>query len=314
MNRLLIALIMGIVIVLVLPYLYIPSTIRKSMLAIIPANQKTAQTFLLDDSRWEAWWPASNTATPDSVAGTYYYNGHSFKAGKKYLSGVDLVTDYNTDSLKSVWNIIPMGMDSVKILWEYELETSNNPIKRMGQRRDTRQLQMDMAVILQQLASFLSDEQNTYGIKVDRTTVTDTLLVTTKATFAHEPDAAAVYGLINQLQQYVTKAGATATNPPMLNRRKIDSTHTEVMVALPVNKALKSSGNIVFKNMVRGNLLTTEVQGGPGTVNNALRQLENYLVDHSYESPAMHFESLVTDRIQQADTSKWVTRIYYPVF
>lgn len=314
MNRLLIALIMAIVIVLVLPYLYIPSTIRKTMLAIIPANQKTAQAFLLADNRWGEWWPASSTPTPDSVAGTYYYNGHSFKAGKKYLSGVDLVTDYNTDSLKSVWNIIPIGMDSVKILWEFELETSNNPIKRMGQRRNTRQLQMDMAVILQQLASFLSDEQNTYGIKVDRTTVTDTLLVTTKATFAHEPDAATVYGLINQLQQYVSKTGATVTNSPMLNKRIIDSTHTEVMVALPVNKELKSSGNIVFKRMTRGYLLATEVQGGPGRVNNAIQQLENYLMDHNYGSPAIHFESLITDRIQQADTSKWVTRIYYPVF
>lgn len=314
MNRLLIALIMGIVIVLVLPYLYIPSTIRKSMLAIIPANQKTAQTFLQDDSRWAAWWPANNTATPDSVAGSYYFNGHSFRSGKKYMSGLDLITDYNTDPTKCLWTIIPIGTDSVKILWEYELETSNNPIKRMRQRRNTRQLQMDMAVILQQLASFLSDENSTYGIKVNKTTVTDTLLVTTKATFNNEPDAASVYGLINQLQQYVTKAGATATNPPMLNRRKIDSAHTEVMLALPVNKELKSSGNIVFKRMVRGKLLTTEVQGGPGTVNNALRLLENYLVDHRYESPAMHFESLVTDRIQQADTSKWVTRIYYPVF
>jgi len=314
MNRLLIALTMGIVIVLVLPYLYIPSTIRKSMLAIIPANQKAAQTFLLGDNQWGAWWPASSTATPDSVAGTYYYNGHSFKAGKKYLSGLDLVTDYNSDPTKCVWTIIPMGKDSVKILWEYELEASNNPIKRMGQRSHTRQLQIDMAVILQQLASFLSDEQNTYGIKVSRTMVTDTLLLTTKATLNHEPDAGSIYELIHQLQQYVAKAGASVTNPPILNRRKIDSTHTEVMVALPINKELKSSGNIVFKNMVRGNLLTTEVKGGPGTVNNALRQLENYLVDHRYESPAMYFESLVTDRIQQADTSKWITRIYYPVF
>lgn len=314
MNRLLIALIMGIVIVLVLPYLYIPSTVRKSMLAIIPANQKAAQSFLLNENRWGAWWPASSTATPDSVAGAYYYNGHSFKAGKKYLSGLDLITDYNTDPTKCLWTIIPMGKDSIKIVWEYELETSNNPIKRMRQRSNTRQLQIDMAVILQQLASFLSDEQNTYGIKVTRTTVTDTLLLTTKATLNHEPDAASVYGLINQLQQYATQEGATVTNAPMLNRRKIDSTHTEIMVALPINKTLKSSGNIAFKNMVRGNLLTTEVQGGPGTVKNALFQLENYLVDHRYESPAIHFESLVTDRIQQADTSKWVTRIYYPVF
>ncbi len=64
-----------------------------------------------------------------------------------------------------------------------------------------------MAVILQQLASFPGDEQNTYGIKVTRTTVTDTLLLTTKATLNHEPDAASVYGLINQLQQYATQEG-----------------------------------------------------------------------------------------------------------
>lgn len=312
MNRLLIALVLGIVLFLVLPYFYVPSIIRKRLMAVVPIHETISKNALLYEDRWREWWPADSSIAPRGD--TLYYRGHAFRIGNKYVSGLDIYSDHNGDSTKARLLITPLGKDSTGIAWEYDQPTSLNPIKRIMQDRRAKALQTDMIFILQQMAYFLSDEQKIYHIKVNRTTVTDTLLVTTKATLPHAPKPADVYRLVDQLQQYITQAGATATNVPMLHQKKIDSSHVEIIVALPVNKVLNNAGAIAFKRMVPGNILVTEVKGGPGTVKNAFYQLEKYLTDHHYDSPAIPFESLITHRLQEPDTSKWVTRIYYPVF
>ena len=100
-----------------------------------------------------------------------------------------------------------------------------------------------------------------------------------------------------------------------MNITKADSFRYQIMVAIPINKSLKSEGDIFIRRMLyNGNLLMTEVRGGRNTINNALVQLTNYVRDHQYTSPAIPYESPVTDRIAEPDTTRWVTRIYYPIF
>jgi len=66
--------------------------------------------------------------------------------------------------------------------------------------------------------------------------------------------------------------------------------------------------------MIRGNILVAEIKGGIYSVNEAERQLVNYANDYKKISPAIPFQSLVTNRQLEPDTSKWVTRLYYPIF
>ncbi len=316
MKRILTGIIPGIVILLALPYLFIPSTIHQSIYAITHTTEKAAQRALLDESKWVNWWPTDSTATQQAPNSSsyFYFKGQAFRLSQQFMSGIEITSSDNADSIKSLLTIIPSGKDTVKLAWEYQEKASLNPFTRIGQNNKAKRLKKDMGYLIQQLAVFLSDDKNTYGITVSRTTVTDSFLVATKAVLKHEPDVADIYELIDQLHRYATASGAQATNPPMLNKRRIDSIQVEVMVALPVNKALNSTGTIFYRQLLAGKLLVTEVQGGPARVREAFRQLENYLVERRYESPAIPFESLVTNRQQQTDTTAWVTRIYYPVF
>jgi len=65
--------------------------------------------------------------------------------------------------------------------------------------------------------------------------------------------------------------------------------------------------------LVPGKYLTTEVTGGPGSVAAALSGLKDYIRDYQRTIMAIPFQSLVTDRMQVTDTTRWVTRIYYPI-
>lgn len=314
MNRLVIALIMGLLIFLIVPYLYIPSIIRKSMMAIAPAPPAAAQVALLDESHWKNWWPYYEADSSQSSNGTFFYNGHPFRAGKKFVSGIELISDHAGDSTKGLLLFIPHGRDSVRITWELMVKSSMNPITRILQNKRSKQLQKDMGVILQKIATYVSQSENIYGIKVAHRKLSDSLLLMTRTNLPQDPTLANVYRLVDQLQAYAVKTGATAVNAPMLHVRQADRNEVEVMVALPINKVVNSAGPIEFKRMFPGNILITEVQGGPYTINKAFQQLQQYAYDNQYTSPAIPFESLVTDRSKESDTTKWVTRIYYPVF
>lgn len=66
--------------------------------------------------------------------------------------------------------------------------------------------------------------------------------------------------------------------------------------------------------MIPGKILSAEIRGGTYTSKESIKRLELYMDDHKLTSPAIPFESLVTDRSKEADTARWVTKLYYPIY
>lgn len=170
-----------------------------------------------------------------------------------------------------------------------------------------------MHEILSLLQGFLKIE-HVYGLNIQRTRVTDSLLVTTKITGQKYPATEEYYDLIKKLQNYMAANEAAPVNYPMLNIAEIDSNNFVTTVAIPVNKVLPDKGAILFKRMFSGNILTAEVKGGVFVIEEGFKQLNHYISDYQLVSPAIPFQSLVTDRLMETDTSKWITKLYYPVF
>jgi hypothetical protein len=85
-------------------------------------------------------------------------------------------------------------------------------------------------------------------------------------------------------------------------------------VAIPINKRLPDKGPFFQRHMVPGKFLFTTIQGGPGTIQHTFKQLQLYVEDFRRTAMAIPFQLLVTDRMGDPDTSKWITHIYVPVF
>jgi hypothetical protein len=100
----------------------------------------------------------------------------------------------------------------------------------------------------------------------------------------------------------------------MLNVSTSDSATFNCMVALPINKKVEGNGAIFFVRMVPGRFLTSEVKGGPYTIASAHRMMDQYFKDFNRVTMGIPFEYLVTDRLKETDTTKWITRIYGPVY
>ena len=68
-----------------------------------------------------------------------------------------------------------------------------------------------------------------------------------------------------------------------------------------------------FKRMVKGWILVSDIKGGPARINQAIIEMRNFVNDYSKIPIALPFESMVTDRMAEPDTSKWTTRLYFPI-
>jgi hypothetical protein len=164
------------------------------------------------------------------------------------------------------------------------------------------------------MSGFGASTANLYGLDIRRELVKDSALISISDSSIGYPSSEKIYSIVDQLRQYIQKQGAVASDSAMLFTYTKDNLHYQVKVALPTSRRLPSKGKIEYRWMLGGgNILVTDVKGGPQTIDSAFAIVENYVQDHQLVAPAIAFYSLITNRLAEKDSTKWITRIYYPV-
>lgn len=308
MKKWLIVLFILIGLFLLTAYIIIPSKLTVSSVTLLKANPHAAYRSLITDSNWEKLFGKK------VAYNTFEDNNTIVKVNKKLLEGVEVLIREKDSSLSSVIELLPMGYDSCGIKWTTTIHNDSNPFKKIDKYFTARAIKKSMTGTLDNMKGFFEKEENVYGINVKQSIVRDTLLIATKSNFKRNPSTKDIYGLINVLENYAKQNTAEETAAPMLNIKMIDSSNFEAMVALPVNKFLNDHETILHKEMVAGNILVTEVKGGPYTISKGFKSLDDYVKDRDLQSPAIPFQSLITNRLNEPDTTKWITKIYYPIY
>lgn len=312
MQKLIVGLFILLLLAVALIYLFIPGKLPLSTTVNVKATPDGALRLLLHRGQWRHWWPG--TVTTENGRTVLRYNGGEYRVVQDRFNGLDFAVQKGKNTLSTTMLFVAPAKDSLILGWQGELPTGSVPWQRWQRYRQGKDLEKDMAAVLQRFASFASKPENIYGRIIRQTKVKDTALVASRRTTVAYPTTEDIYGLVHKLRRYVQERGAKETGYPMLHVRRLSDTQYETMVALPVNRRLPQTETFLQKRMVPGNILVTEVRGGPAAVREAFAQLEQYVSDYRRQSPAMPFESLVTDRLQESDTTKWITRLYYPVF
>ena len=291
-------------------YIFIPSTITVSEVRYIKTFRAAAAKLLTNEEKMSQCFQAV-AVKKDSV---FIYKGFTFSVSKIIFNGT--VIDIASDAINVQSNLIPLELtkDSSSLYWVAAINAGSNPFDRIKYYYAAKKLKTSMAGILDEMKTYLEHPLNIYGIEVKEIQLKDSLLISTKSSSNTEPNVDEIYRQIKKLQDYAASQNATATNSPMLNVQQIDPTHFEFMVGLPVNKPIPETQDIHIKMMPPGgNMFIAEIKGGPNTIKHSLKQMEIYREDAKRTSPAIPFQLLITNRAAEPDTSKWITRLYYPV-
>ena len=314
MKKWLIAFIIFFLLVTALLYLFIPNVVSLNRSTSVKANAEGLYRSLTID-KWKNWWPeTNNTHTTVSLGHNLYLSGNTYTIDDRIINPLFISISGNKISAKTLLHIIPLKIDSVKLAWTGSVATSGNPLVRIQRYFRLKKIESDIEKILEQMNLYFSKNENIYDLHIKQESVVDSILISTFAISSSYPTIPFIYELINQLNHYARSNSATATGNPMLNITTKDSINFLTRVAIPVNKRLKDSGNISYKRMLGGGkILVTEIKGGPHSIKEGFTKMEYYVNDYKHLAPAIPFQSLVTDRMKEPDTIKWITKIFWPV-
>lgn len=312
MKRWIAIILILLMIVLVCIYVFVPNRISISKTCFVKANREGLMRKLYNEKQWQLWWPGG--INQGNAQKNFVYKSSSFTIDKLTIGSVLISISYNDTATASALNLVPKNTDTTQIFWTSELPASYNPLKRLQLFFAAKKIASNMDSILGKIQLHFSKIENVYDYKINRGFVTDSFLVSTYAMSNGYPTVDFTYNLIDKLEKYISNNNAKESGFPMLNVSTVDSIHYLTRVGIPVDRMIPSSKEITFKRMpAGGNMLIADVRGGTSTMNSALQQVQNFISDYHESAPAIPFFSLITDRRKEIDSSKWLTKIYYPV-
>ncbi|MEO7311725.1 MAG: hypothetical protein ABIX01_15080 [Chitinophagaceae bacterium] len=318
MKKWLLVLLVIILGVVIASFAFIPSVIKLSRIEKVAANSEEVYRYFTDAQLRQKWLASSNAApaaasiTPACQA--FVFKGDSFYVTAVHVPSVTVMIGNEKEKTSSKVLMIPAGNDSTIIIWEAEINAGSNPVGRIANYVKASAIKEHVTEILNVYSRFISVPQNVYNFPIVESKVVDTLLLTTRKIFPSNPSPAQIFAIADAQKKYAADNGAALTNAPMLNMTILDSSHFQCTVAQPVSKALPVSGDIYMSRMIPGKILVQTVNGGPETIKYAFSRLSDYFRQHRHVSPALPFESMITNRSTETDTSKWMTKIFYPIF
>ena len=294
-------------------YFFIPRKIVITRAVNANANQAGVFRFLSEEKNWKRWWPGEITESNDSTA-MFEAGGYCFTKTGTHFNSFDFSIKKDKQTFNSLLQLFSINISNVKIVWSATINTGLNPFNRIGAYFDVKKLGQSLDSILVSMKSQISNVQDVYGFDIKEEKVKIEFMISTKRTFDHYPNTENIYEMLNQVKKYITNLQAKKEDYPMLHVTMIDSFNYLAQVAIPIDRQLPDSGIFTSKRMLKnGNILVVQVSGGSNKIDSAMKQMDLYISDHQYNNVAIPYQSIITDRTQETDTSKWVTKIYFPI-
>lgn len=294
-------------------YIFIPNNIKISKNIRVKSGNNLIFKFFQNPNSRSRWWPDKHHNNA-KINSTNSFKKATFMIGSGYLEFIPIKVIINNLELPTSLTLVSISVDSTVIQWETSIQTSYNPIKRLLQYNQAVELHANFTELLHIFKIFIENDLKVYGLAIRFGNVTNPILLTTKFRSSSYPSSQMIYNSINLLKATIKTKGVIQTDSPMLNISTQTATHYEIQTAIPINKEFQITGHQIIKRMVLGRVLETRVVGGPHRLTNAMQELENFLQDNRLVSPAIPYQSLVTNRLVVRDSSKWVTQIFYPIY
>ena len=288
----------------------IPNPLAIAAVVKIQSPISTVDNFTTNAINWQRWWPGTYQNN------IYTYHSKQYRLGYTKAFGATVLVQEANDSFISQLNVLPAADTSIAVEWTTSLPASLNPFTRIQQYNRAVGIKKDLQTLLDSLAGFGSSLKRFYGIDIQAVRFTNPYMITTIAAFTHYPTVNEMYTTLQVLRNYARDKLTPVADSPMVNIERTINNRFWLRAALPVTSELPAyaSASIQSNKMVLGNSLVATVTGGRYRVEEAMEQMQQYISDKQLTVPAIPFQLLITNRQQQPDSSKWVTKLFYPVY
>lgn len=283
-------------------YIFIPHELDISVAETVKCNSSSAFRGMQDETSWKKLWPQAR-------AGQYTY-----RLGGKAYPELEIRLDGRGISFPGRVSVAPIDrQDSSILLWKSGVVTGYNPWRKLVTWREARSVRAVMEATMDSLRSFLEKKENIYGMDIREFMSNDSVVVVVEKDMPSYPPTGSIYGVIHAIRAFIVKEGIREVNYPMLNVKREENGQYHCMIAIPVDRRTMGEGEFGFRRFVPWKMVGGEVRGGAGRAEAAMGQLMLYVSDRQYTLMAIPFQSLVTERDTEKDSSLWRTRVAVPI-
>lgn len=291
---------------LLLLLMLLPAKRQHKEITNIVCSPDAVTRLMVSTKQWKKWWPGEQKN--DS---TFIFQNKAYTVKTILLNGFYAVSTDQTSAIEL--GFVPAVNNQTQLTIITTQLISYNPITRISQLVQQANKKTAKAFSAH-CQSFFSSTRNIYGYTIERTKVSLLNWMSAKQVFTQYPSTEQTYQVIAGLENYIQAQKGKIIGAPIIHIRALNATQFELMTALPVTEPVTPNKEYTVKQMVPGFMLVGSVQGGYATVVEAEKSMEYYVRDYKKQSPAIPFQTLITDRRKEADTSKWITQLNYPVF
>ena len=305
-----------IIVLLISIYVFIPAELTVTKVAVVNCSPEAAYRTLSSINDGKKWWSDSSnngTFTANGSKSYFTLNKDTFQITSKLHSTFEIVIKSDAEVRKTVLHILPISFDTVALQWKTSFFAGINPLTRIRHYQQAVALKNKMTRIINNMVSFLQNKDKVYGVSIQKVSTKDTFLVATKTTLTTYPTTDQIYTLIEKLQTYLYRMEAQQTGSPMVNVTPEGPNQFTLMVAIPTDRAISGNNEIFYRRMVPGFFLTAEVTGGVKRIEEAVADIKLYMNDYKKTAMAIPFQSITTDRKREPDSTKWKTKLYFPI-
>ena len=292
-------------------FIFIPSKIAISKVTTAKITIMGATRFLSHEDKWEKWWRDEDGKSHEPGK-PFIYRGARFHLTNHENNAIGIEIEKGDLKLNSVLSLASLKVDSIIMIWECRISAGNNPFDRLKKYHAAFEFKDNMAAILQNFNKFMAIPQNIYGLNIIGQSTNDTMLLSARYKSRNSPSTAEIYGYLHRVEENINKQKATVTGFPMLHITRLPDSSYETQVALPTSRWLKENGEFFTRRMPRGYFIVADIQGGPYAIKQAVEQMNNYISDYNKTVMAISIQYLITNRLKETDTSKWITRLCVP--
>jgi hypothetical protein len=293
-------------------YFFIPAKIVITNISSAEATITGEFRYISQKENWEKWWLDAD-GKPHHMGEPFRYGTSEFRINKQSYNavGIDILQDGG--NIPSFLNFISYAIDSTGAVWACETPATVNPFLRVRNYLNAREIKKNMTGVMKVFSEFISKPKNVYGMTIYKTTVHDTLMVSARFTSPAYPTTAQLYGYFDTLKHTIIKQKALPVGFPIMNLRKMPDGSFETQTGMPTTRLLKNDGKILALRMPPGLFMTADIRGGAYTVDEAMKQLDLFIQEYNRIKIATGFQILITDRRNEPDTTKWITKIKIPI-
>ncbi len=282
-------------------------TVAQSVIVECPIDALTRN--ISNPIYWNKWWPGKKLN--DS---SYSFNGKTIQIKTVLLNGFNAQTETDGKQIQIALQAISTSSFTSQINITTQYEFSTNVFTKLSQYLSFSKDKSEYNQFLSQLQSVFSSTEKTYGFIIEKQKVPNSSYISLKQSFKHSPTTEEIYSMVQELERYIELQNSKAMNSPILNIHTDDNKEFEAMVAIATVRDLPSTDKYFPKNMMLGNIMVAEVKGDRKMIDSCNQAMKYYISDYRKSSPAISFERLITNRLTEKDSTKWVTTINYPIF